>query len=59
MFVYDTGGLLKPHYIINFPTKDHWRGASQLEFIRDGLVDLVAQVRRLNILSIAIPPLGH
>jgi O-acetyl-ADP-ribose deacetylase (regulator of RNase III) len=58
MFVYDAGGLLKPHYIINFPTKDHWREASQLKFIRDGLVDLVAQVRRLNICSIAIPSLG-
>jgi O-acetyl-ADP-ribose deacetylase (regulator of RNase III) len=58
MFVHDSGGLVKPHYIINFPTKDHWRGASKLEYIRDGLADLVAQVRRLKIRSIAIPPLG-
>lgn len=58
MFIHDSGGLAKPNYIVNFPTKDHWRGASKMAFIRDGLVDLVAQVRRLGIQSIAIPPLG-
>jgi O-acetyl-ADP-ribose deacetylase (regulator of RNase III) len=58
MFVHDAGGLVKPHYIINFPTKEHWRGSSKVEFIREGLKDLVVQVRRLNIRSIAIPPLG-
>ncbi len=58
MFVFDSGGLVKPNFIINFPTKDHWRGSSKIEFIRDGLVDLVAQVKRLGIRSIAVPPLG-
>lgn len=58
MFVFDSGGLVKPNFIINFPTKDHWRGSSKIEFIRDGLVDLVAQVERLGIRSIAVPPLG-
>jgi O-acetyl-ADP-ribose deacetylase (regulator of RNase III) len=58
MLVYDAGGLVKPNYIINFPTKKHWKGDSKIEFIRDGLVDLVRQVRRLKIRSIAIPPLG-
>lgn len=58
MFVFDSGGLVKPNYIINFPTKDHWRGKSRIEFIRDGLADLVAQIKRLGIRSIAIPPLG-
>ena len=58
MFVYDAGRLINPHYIINFPTKDHWRGKSRIEFIREGLVDLVENVRNLNIKSIAIPPLG-
>ena len=58
MLVFDSGGLVKPNFIINFPTKDHWRGASKIEFIRDGLVDLVAQVKRLGIRSIAVPPLG-
>lgn len=58
MMVHDSGGLVKPNFIINFPTKDHWRGDSTIAFIRDGLVDLVAQVRKLGIRSIAIPPLG-
>jgi O-acetyl-ADP-ribose deacetylase (regulator of RNase III) len=58
MFVFDSGGLVKPNYIINFPTKRHWRGASSIEFIRTGLQDLVDHVRRLRIRSIAIPPLG-
>lgn len=58
MFVFDSGGLIKPNYIVNFPTKDHWRGKSRIEFIREGLVDLTAQIKRLGIRSIAIPPLG-
>ncbi len=58
MFVFDSGALVKPNFIINFPTKDHWRGSSKIAFIRDGLVDLVAQVKRLGIRSIAVPPLG-
>ena len=58
MFVFDSGGLMKPNFIINFPTKGHWRAKSELKSIRDGLKDLVAQVRHLKIKSIAIPPLG-
>lgn len=58
MLVFDSGGLVKPNFIINFPTKDHWRGSSRIEFISDGLVDLVAQVKHLGIRSIAVPPLG-
>ena len=58
MFVFDSGGLVKPNFIINFPTKDHWRGKSSLKFIRAGMSDLVAHIRRLGIRSIAIPPLG-
>lgn len=58
MFVHDAGGLVKPNFIVNFPTKDHWRGKSRIEFVRDGLDDLVRQVDRLGIQSIAIPPLG-
>lgn len=58
MFVFDAGALARPHFVINFPTKDHWRGKSTLAFVRDGLADLVAQVQRLGIQSIAVPPLG-
>jgi O-acetyl-ADP-ribose deacetylase (regulator of RNase III) len=58
MFIYDAGGLLRPRYIINFPTKRHWREPSHLEDIDEGLVDLIKQVRELHIRSIALPPLG-
>jgi O-acetyl-ADP-ribose deacetylase (regulator of RNase III) len=58
MFVFDSGGLVKPNYIINFPTKDHWRGKSRIEYIREGLKDLVARIKDLGIRSIAVPPLG-
>ncbi|MEZ4219311.1 MAG: macro domain-containing protein [Polyangiaceae bacterium] len=47
-----------PRFIINFPTKEHWRHPSTLEYIHSGLRDLVEQVRALDIQSIAIPPLG-
>jgi O-acetyl-ADP-ribose deacetylase (regulator of RNase III) len=50
--------LASPRFIINFPTKKHWRHPSKLEYLRDGLRDLVAQVRALGIKSIAVPPLG-
>jgi O-acetyl-ADP-ribose deacetylase (regulator of RNase III) len=57
MFVHETGKL-SPRYIINFPTKRHWKGKSRIEDIETGLLDLVRVIRRLNIHSIAIPPLG-
>lgn len=50
--------LASPRFIINFPTKRHWRLPSKLEYVRDGLRDLVAQVKLLKIGSIAVPPLG-
>ena len=50
--------LGKPKYIINFPTKKHWKGASKIDFIEAGLSSLVDEVRRLQLKSIAIPPLG-
>lgn len=47
-----------PWFIINFPTKHHWRSPSRLEYVSDGLHDLVVQTRDLGLRSIAIPPLG-
>lgn len=47
-----------PRFIINFPTKRHWRQPSKLEYVHDGLRDLVAHVGTLGIQSIAVPPLG-
>lgn len=58
LFVFDTGRLTAPRYIINFPTKRHWRGKSRIEDIEAGLAALVEEIRSRNIRSIAIPPLG-
>ena len=58
MFVFDTGYLTNPRYIINFPTKRHWKGKSRIEDIDAGLADLQLVIRELGIKSIAIPPLG-
>lgn len=57
MHVYETGGF-QPRFIINFPTKRHWRGPSRIADIEAGLTDLVATIRKLGITSIAVPPLG-
>ncbi len=58
MFVFRTGQLTNPKYVINFPTKRHWRGDSRMEDIESGLQDLIIQIQGLGIKSIAIPPLG-
>lgn len=57
MFVFETGRLM-PKYIINFPTKRHWKGKSRIEDIQSGLGALVREVRSRKIRSIAVPPLG-
>ena len=58
MFTYKLGRALPPYFIINFPTKRHWRGKSKLEDIQAGLKSLFDDVVSNNIRSIAIPPLG-
>ena len=58
MFVFETGALTNPRYIINFPTKRHWRGNSRIEDIDAGLADLDRVIRERGIRSIALPPLG-
>lgn len=58
MFVFETRMLTGPRYIINFPTKRHWKGKSRIEDIVAGLDDLVSVIQRYDIRSIAIPPLG-
>ena len=58
MFVFETGQLTSPRYIINFPTKRHWRGKSRMEDIEAGLAALAEEIRSGSIRSIAIPPLG-
>jgi O-acetyl-ADP-ribose deacetylase (regulator of RNase III) len=57
--VHEMGTLAgRPHFIVNFPTKDHWRDGSKMEFVEEGLRDLVRVVKSVGIRSIAIPALG-
>jgi len=58
MFVYKLQLFGNPKYIINFPTKRHWKEKSKLEYIGVGLKDLVTTINKFKIKSIAIPPLG-
>lgn len=58
MLVFETGRLSPPRYIINFPTKRHWRSPSRVEDIETGLQALVREITGRGIRSIAIPPLG-
>ena len=58
MFVFHADDMFGPKYIINFPTKLHWRNPSELNYIENGLRDLVRHVESLNIKSVAVPPLG-
>lgn len=58
MFIFDNGLLFRPYYIINFPTKTHWKYPSKMEYIDSGLIALVHAVRQRGITSIAIPALG-
>ena len=58
VFVFETGQLTNHRYIINFPTKRHWRGKSRMEDIESGLVSLAQEIRSRDIRSIAIPALG-
>ena len=58
MFVYELGTVTNPRCIINFPTKRHWRGKSRIEDIEAGLDDLVREIKKRDIRSIAVPPLA-
>ncbi|MBF0105002.1 MAG: macro domain-containing protein [Deltaproteobacteria bacterium] len=58
MFVFETGRLDNPRYIINFPTKRHWKGKSRMTDIDAGLSALALEIKSRKICSIAIPPLG-
>ena len=58
MLVFETGTLTNPKYIINFPTKRHWRDMSRVEDIDSGLAALTEEVQKRAIRSIAIPALG-
>lgn len=58
MFTAAASELHGPRWIINFPTKKHWRGRTQLVWVEEGLDDLRGVIQEKGIRSIAIPPLG-
>ncbi|MBD3375030.1 hypothetical protein GF406_08355 [candidate division KSB1 bacterium] len=49
---------LLPPWIINFPTKDHWRSVSKMHDIKKGLSIIVEKYKEWGIQSLAVPPLG-
>jgi len=53
-----TAGMISPKYIINFPTKHHWRDRSSYKSIQDGMSALLREAGAHDVLSIAIPALG-
>ena len=57
MFVFETGALF-PKQIINFPTENHYRDKSRMEYIESGLIALVREIESRAIASIAVPALG-
>jgi O-acetyl-ADP-ribose deacetylase (regulator of RNase III) len=58
MFVTEIEQFIGPRFIINFPTKKHWRNPSKMEWIEAGLEDLKRIIVDTGVNSIAIPPLG-
>ncbi|MFD3970822.1 type II toxin-antitoxin system antitoxin DNA ADP-ribosyl glycohydrolase DarG [Streptomyces sp. DT24] len=58
ILIYDSHRLGDQRYIVNFPTKGHWRSRSRLQDIESGLKSLVSIISDYHITSIAIPALG-
>jgi O-acetyl-ADP-ribose deacetylase (regulator of RNase III) len=58
MFVTEGPALRGPRWLINFPTKQHWRNRTKAEWVREGLSDLRRVIQERGIRSIAVPPLG-
>lgn len=58
VFTFDAGASRRPRYVINVPTKEHFRGASTLAIVQAGIDALADEVRRLGVGSVAVPALG-
>jgi O-acetyl-ADP-ribose deacetylase (regulator of RNase III) len=59
MFITERSAIMgAPRWLINFPTKQHWRSNARLEWVEAGLEDLRAVILEKQIRSIALPPLG-
>lgn len=58
MYIVPTNSMFNPKFVINFPTKKHWKEKSKMEYIDAGLQSLIEEIKCLGIKSAAIPPLG-
>ncbi len=58
MFVHRQAAGDLPQWIINFPTKRHWRDPTRIEWVETGLAALAEVIRANQIRSIALPALG-
>ena len=58
LLLVDESNLERKKFIINFPTKKHWRNPSKIEYIEEGLKDLVRIIETQKVESMAIPALG-
>lgn len=58
MFVTETGELTSPRWVVNFPTKEHWRDPSRMAWVLDGLQDLRSFLVSNAVPSVAMPALG-
>src|SRR5579872_1797541 len=58
MFVTETHAFEGPRWIVNFPTKKHWRHPSKLDWVIEGLKDLRRVIQEHKMRSVALPPLG-
>ncbi len=58
IFVTHNDDSAMPRWILHLPTKQHWRNPSRMEWIREGLADLVRVIRENQIQSVALPALG-
>ncbi len=58
IFVTQPNSFIGPKWIVNFPTKKHWKDSSKVEWIRDGLIELREFLQVNSVKSVAIPPLG-
>lgn len=45
-------------YIVNFPSKDHWQNPAKIEYIEEGMGNMLEFVKENSIESIALPLLG-
>ena len=58
LFIHTLPGTTPPRYVVNFPTKDHWKDPSKIEYIDRGLIVLARTITDRKISSIALPALG-